>query len=113
MGVYLSEPNKEKKINEGFKKGVSYCVAEMQGKFYFIQAGEETCKMQPFARLTLVMETRSLQSLMDMEVPFFAYEGPEVSKYVEKIFIEELKALNDYKNKNYQKALDEAFRKVD
>jgi hypothetical protein len=32
MGVYLSEPNKDKKINEGMKKGVSFCCAEMQGK---------------------------------------------------------------------------------
>ena len=48
MGVYLSEPNTEKKINEGMKNGITFCVAEMQGKISFIQAGEKTCKMQPF-----------------------------------------------------------------
>lgn len=31
MGVYLSEPAKEKKFNEGCKKGISFCTAEMQG----------------------------------------------------------------------------------
>jgi len=31
MGVYLSEPSKDKKINEGYKKGLSFCSAEMQG----------------------------------------------------------------------------------
>jgi hypothetical protein len=68
MGVYLSEPNRDKKINEGYKKGVSFCVAEMQGITYFIQAGEETCKTLTSAPSTLVMGTRSLQSSMDMEV---------------------------------------------
>lgn len=36
MGVYLSEPNKDKKIKEGHKKGVSFCLAEMQGILSFI-----------------------------------------------------------------------------
>lgn len=33
MGVYLSEPNKEKKINEGKGPGLQYVAAGMQGTF--------------------------------------------------------------------------------
>lgn len=71
MGVYLSEPNKDKKVNEGYKKGVSYCAVEMQGITSVTQAGEETWKTQTSARLTLEMETRSSLFLTDMEVTVF------------------------------------------
>jgi len=36
-----------------------------------------------------------------------------VSKYVEKIFVDELKSIEHYKKKDYQRALDEAFKKID
>lgn len=36
-----------------------------------------------------------------------------MSKYVERIFVEELKSLDLYKKKEYKNALEEAFRKVD
>lgn len=68
MGVYLSEPNKEKKVNEGYKKGVSYCAVEMQGITSVTQAGEETWKTQTSAPSTLEMVTLSSQSLMATEV---------------------------------------------
>ena len=71
MGVYLSEPNREKKVNEGYKKGVGFCSVEMQGKTSFIQDGEEIWRMQQYAYLILEMETHYLQFLMDMEVFLF------------------------------------------
>ena len=41
------------------------------------------------------------------------YTGPEVSCYVAEIFITILKANPSYSQKNYIKALDETFKKVD
>lgn len=37
---------------------------------------------------------------------FFDLIGSEVSKYVEELFINELKSNSAYKNKNYERALD-------
>lgn len=68
MGVYLSEPNKEKKISEGSITGLSYVSAEMQGNLREIQVGAKVWKTQPSTFLTLETATDSLQSLMDMEV---------------------------------------------
>ena len=44
--------------------------------------------------------TLSLESLMVMEVPLSINQGPEVSAYVEKHFIEELTKNEDFKKGN-------------
>lgn len=41
------------------------------------------------------------------------YIGPEVSAYVAEIFLEILKDMPEYKKKDYQKALDLTFKKID
>ena len=47
MGVYLSEPNKDKHFMEGEKGNTSFVSAEMQGNSGNIQAGEKPWKTQP------------------------------------------------------------------
>jgi len=44
---------------------------------------------------------------------FDGHGGKEVSIYVKKHFIEELKRLENYKNGNYDNALREIFKKMD
>lgn len=69
MGVYLSEPNKDKHFSEGDNKaGMSFVSAEMQGKSKVMQAGERPWKMQLSTISTLETEILSLQCLTDMEV---------------------------------------------
>ena len=68
MGVYLSEPNKDKHFAEGTGNGYTFISAEMQGKHLTNQVGEKACKMLPSITLTSEMATLSSQSLMDMEV---------------------------------------------
>ena len=68
MGVYLSEPNKEKHIVEGTGVGYSFVSAEMQGNSHTSQDGERACKTQP--SILPISETVMAfsQSSMDMEV---------------------------------------------
>ena len=68
MGVYLSEPNRDKKVNEGFNKGLSFCAVEMQGTIMLSQGGEKTCKTPTSVYSTSVMAIRFSPSLMDTEV---------------------------------------------
>ena len=59
------------------------------------------------------MEMLYLQFLMVMEVQPSSYVGAEVSEYVSKVFTKLLTNEPSYKKKDYVKALDEAFRKMD
>lgn len=68
MGVYLSEPNRDKKVNEGINKGLSFCAVEMQGNIIVSQAGEKTCKTPTSACSTLEMAIHFSLSSMATEV---------------------------------------------
>jgi hypothetical protein len=68
MGVYLSEPNKEKHIAEGQNKALSFVTAEMQGMLLLRKDGERLWKMPPFTTLILGMGIHYSQFLMGMEV---------------------------------------------
>jgi len=68
MGVYLSEPNKEKHFAEGSAGVISFVSAEMQGTVYAMQVGEKPWKTQLFIILTLGTETLYLLYLTAMEV---------------------------------------------
>ena len=68
MGVYLSEPNKEKHTVEGTGVGYSFVSAEMQGNCHSSQDGEKACKTQPSIHQISEMATDFSQFLMDMEV---------------------------------------------
>lgn len=68
MGVYLSEPNKEKHFAQGSDGGISFVSAEMQGTVYAMKVGEKPWKTQLFIILTLGTETLYLLYLTAMEV---------------------------------------------
>jgi hypothetical protein len=52
MGVYLSEPNKEKHTIHEKGTRMDYVCAEMQGKGTNMQAGGRPWRMQPFTSST-------------------------------------------------------------
>lgn len=64
MGVYLSEPNKDKHISSGSSDKINFVSAEMQGKPDCTQAGEKAWKTQPSILSTLGTATASSLSLM-------------------------------------------------
>ena len=69
--------------------------------------------MRVFANLISEMVTRCLQCLMGMEVLIIYDSGPEVSRFVEKNFVKELKACKLYSEQKYKEALVETFKKMD
>lgn len=66
-----------------------------------------------FMKLTLGMGTHFLLFLTAMEVQTTTYLGPEVSRYVSKVFVDLLKRTTEYGKKQYVKALDYTFMKID
>jgi hypothetical protein len=113
MGVYLSEPNKEKHITAGSGKGLTFVSAEMQGNPPPTKAGGKTWRMQTYIMLISAMATHSSPSSMATAVHTLTYSGFEVSKYVAEIFVKTLTALPAYKVAKYKEALDESFKLVD
>ena len=73
MGVYLSEPNKDKHFAEGSTTGFSFVSAEMQGSHFLMKVGEKTWKTPPSTILTLETVMLSLQFLMVTEVVLLLY----------------------------------------
>lgn len=69
--------------------------------------------MRVFANLISEMVMHCLRCLMDMEVPFGCDSGPEVSRFVEKNFVKELKACKLYNDQKYKEALVETFKRMD
>ena len=69
--------------------------------------------MRPSVKLISETVMHCLQFLMAMEVTDSLFLGMEVSKYVEKIFIAQLKNSKMYKEGKFGDALVETFRRVD
>ena len=46
-------------------------------------------------------------------IVFIYFIGSEVAKYIEKVFIRELKKLDSFRKKDYKSALTECFIKID
>lgn len=103
MGPYLAQPNKEKtryKAENG-KLKLRFSRCEMQGNSPVIQAGDALCKTPPFPNSKSETVTPSSVSSMAMAVSLFPYLGLEVSKYVERIFVTQLKSCKLYKEEKY------------
>ena len=77
------------------------------------QAGVATWRMHVFVSWTLGTVTRCSQSLTAMEVLLSHNSGPEVSRFVEKNLVKELKALKLYQEQKYKEALVETFKRMD
>ena len=99
MGPYLGQPNKEKESETGEGVALRYGATSMQG---WRKSQEDS----HIAGLD-ISEDVSVFGVFD------GHGGKEVSIYVKKHFIEELKRLESYKNGNYDSALREIFKKMD
>ena len=69
MGVYLSEPNKDKHFADGSAPGFSFVSAEMQGTPLPTQVGARTWRMRQSTTPTSETATLSSLFLTDTEVP--------------------------------------------
>jgi len=85
-------------------------------RYFYKQSkvGDATCKTHASASLTSATATRYSECSTDMEVTIQSkYLGPEVSKYVERIFVQQLTTNKLYKEQKYKEAMVETFRRVD
>jgi len=99
MGPYLGQPNKEKDSEVGEGDSLRYGASSMQG----------WRKSQEDAHIA------ALDIAPDVSVfgVFDGHGGKEVSLYVKKYFITELKKLESFRTANYEAALREIFKKMD
>ncbi len=99
MGPYLSTPNTAKDTESGSDNKFTYSAVSMQGW----------------------RNNQEDSHIADLKLPngeaifgvFDGHGGKEVALYVQKHFIETLKNLPEYKNKNYAEALTKCFIKMD
>lgn len=99
MGCYLSAPDDRVLVTEGKGKNFRYSTASCQG-WRKEQEDAEDC-------IPFFDDDASLFILCD------GHGGAEVAKYTVGHFPDFLKNHNDYKNGNYEKALEEAFLEFD
>lgn len=99
MGVYLSEPNKNKIVNEGSNQTYRYAAAEMQGWRSHMEDAH-------ISELNLSIDS-AIFGVFD------GHGGKEVAKYVEKYFCDELKKNPNFKSGAIEAALKENFMKMD
>lgn len=99
MGIYLSKPNTTKNSHDGESKSLRFGASSMQGW-----------------RMTMEDADIALADF-DKDTHLFAvfdgHGGSEVAKFCGKHFPTELKANENYQRKNYKKALEETFLKMD
>ncbi len=99
MGDYLSTPIMEKAIETGENGKLKYAAVSMQG-WRRSQEDAHISKVD-------IGEGNALFAVFD------GHGGSEVSKFVERHFVRELKQLDAYKKKDYKTALQECFLKMD
>ena len=99
MGPYLGQPNKEKESETGEGVSLRYGATSMQG----------WRKSQEDSHIAGLDISEDVSVFGD----FDGHGGKEVSIYVKKHFIEELKRLDSYRSGNYDSALREIFKKMD
>lgn len=99
MGVYLSEPNKNKVTIEGSSQTMRFAASEMQGwRSHMEDAHISELSLTPDSCIFAV---------------FDGHGGKEVAKYVERYFNDELKKNPNFKSGNIETALKEVFMKMD
>ena len=104
MGSFRSQPDNTKhSISKEVKEsGFSYAVTHMCGTLFSIQDGASTWKthISPKPNST-TPNIPSLLFLMATEVTLSLRSGAEVSTFVERHFVKELEANDNYKKENY------------
>eukprot|EP01015_Nassula_variabilis_P013842 TRINITY_DN2139_c0_g1_i5.p1 TRINITY_DN2139_c0_g1~~TRINITY_DN2139_c0_g1_i5.p1 ORF type:complete len:327 (+),score=83.36 TRINITY_DN2139_c0_g1_i5:66-1046(+) len=101
MGFYLSSPNKEKHTVSGQSK---------DGRFRYVASGMQGWRVNMEDAHLAVPDLTPDCSLFGV---FDGHGGPEVAKFVERHFVEELKANSNFKSGNMELALKETFLKMD
>ncbi|KAM3139338.1 hypothetical protein pb186bvf_008558 [Paramecium bursaria] len=99
MGPYLSQPKREKETVTGEGKTVIFAGSEMQG---WRNTMEDAHILKA-----------DIQEGISLFAVFDGHGGKEVAKYVEHHFQEELVKNANFLQKNYPKALEETFLKMD
>jgi serine/threonine protein phosphatase PrpC len=99
MGPYLGQPNVEKESEVGEDSTVRYGATSMQG---WRKSQEDS-----HIAATDVAENVSVFGVFD------GHGGKEVSIYVKKHLVNELKSLASFKSGNYESALREVFKRMD
>eukprot|EP00349_Pseudokeronopsis_sp_Brazil_P001236 CAMPEP_0202956384 /NCGR_PEP_ID=MMETSP1396-20130829/887_1 /ASSEMBLY_ACC=CAM_ASM_000872 /TAXON_ID= /ORGANISM="Pseudokeronopsis sp., Strain Brazil" /LENGTH=214 /DNA_ID=CAMNT_0049673365 /DNA_START=18 /DNA_END=662 /DNA_ORIENTATION=+ len=99
MGPYLTAPKRDKEVENGENNKVKFGACSMQG-------WRNTQEDSHIAEI----------NLPNGEAVFGVFDGhggKEVALYVKDRFVNELKSLNSYKNKDYSAALKETFIRMD
>jgi len=99
MGVYLSQPDTKKESRDGNSKAMRYGASAMQGWRMNMEDAHIT---EP-----------EFGPNMALFAVFDGHGGPEVAKFCEKHFGEQLKKNPNFEAGNYEKALKETFLKMD
>lgn len=98
MGPYLGQPNKEKESDDGENDYSRFGATSMQG----------WRKSQEDAHITTYLpDGNAVFGVFD------GHGGKEVSIFVKDRFCDELQKLQSYKDKKFEEALKECFRKMD
>jgi serine/threonine protein phosphatase PrpC len=99
MGPYLTTPKKEKEVQNGENNRVKYGACGMQGWRNTMEDSHIACT--------------TLDNNLQLFGVFDGHGGREVALYVKDKFVEELKKLQSFKNKDYFNALRDIFIQVD
>jgi serine/threonine protein phosphatase PrpC len=99
MGPYLGTPNTEKESENGGNESLRFGATSMQG----------WRKSQEDAHIAAT----DLPDNISVFGVFDGHGGKEVSLYVKKHFVDELRKLDSFKNGNYEAALCEIFKRMD
>lgn len=99
MGPYLGTPNTEKDSQDGKNSIVRFGACSMQGWRKTQEDSHIACLDLPDGAMIFGV--------------FDGHGGEEVSIYVERYFVEELKKLEEFRSKQYEKCLSTLFRHID
>ena len=99
LAGFRNEPNKAKEDHKGDSMKVRFCASEMQGW----RGNMEDSHIAE----TDLGDGNSIFGVFD------GHGGPEVARFVEKHFCKSLLGSAAYKRKDYKKALEDTFLKMD
>ncbi len=101
MGVYLSEPETSKQVQEGGNNKISFCCAEMQGMPHNYSGWRKNMEDAAIHQLD-IGDGNSVFAVFDGHGGnTLSNSGAEVSKFVSQIFVKELMSHSSYAAKKY------------
>lgn len=103
MSVFLDEPNKDKKLDDGEGSFYKYGRGEMQGW----RSSMEDASIAEDLEKDKDGNDRSIFGIFD------GHGGNQVAEFVRDHFVKELVASENFQNENYPEALEDTFKKMD